>query len=335
MRVISGKYKGRKLNSFEGDAIRPTSDRAKEAIFSVLQFEIQNKKFYDAFCGSGAMGIEALSRGAKEVVFTDCAIQSCNLTKKNLKLLEENQRVINSDCLAFLKSTSEKFDIVFLDPPYKSKDGIKALEIIAKRDLLTENGVAIIESGNAVNEHIEGLFIEKIKKYGIANFSFYRKLNDKLAVFAGSFDPVTKGHIHIVEKALKDYDKIIVALGVNENKKYLFDKFTKLKMLELAFASFDRVSVESFDGLLVDFLKSKNTANNIRGIRNDEDLKYEEGMYAKNKELYPEIKNHYIYADDNMKSVSSTSVKQLKNDGLDEWKDLLPEEVLEFLLSRS
>ena len=87
MRIISGKYKGRKLSSFEGDAIRPTSDRAKEAIFSVLQFELAGKSFYDAFCGSGAMGIEALSRGAKSALFTDKSIQSCKLTQKNLDTL--------------------------------------------------------------------------------------------------------------------------------------------------------------------------------------------------------------------------------------------------------
>ena len=73
MRIISGKYKGRKLASFEGEAIRPTSDRAKEAIFSCLQFDIIGKSFYDGFCGSGAMGIEAISRGASRVVFTDIA----------------------------------------------------------------------------------------------------------------------------------------------------------------------------------------------------------------------------------------------------------------------
>lgn len=330
MRVVSGKYKGRKLASFEGDAIRPTSDRAKEAIFSILQFEIADKKFYDAFCGSGSMGIEALSRGAKEVLFTDRAQESCNLTKKNLKTIGENQRVINVDCLAFLQKTNEQFDVIFLDPPYKSNDGLMALEIIAKRNLLNKNGLVIIESGSVVNQPIDGLFIEKVKKYGVANFTFYRKCENSLAVFAGSFDPVTKGHVHIVEKALERYETVIVALGNNENKTYTFDKFTRMQMIESAFEDFSNVIVTSFDGYLVDFLKERKTVNNVRGIRNEEDMQYEENMLALNKKMFPEIKNVYIYADENMKFISSTAVKQSKSVG-ENWQELIPEKALKFI----
>ena len=161
----------------------------------------------------------------------------------------------------------------------------------------------------------------------------------KVCIFGGSFNPVHNEHVKMAVSVIKELglDKLIIMptfVAPHKQGSVVVSGFHRKNMLELAFSSFDRVSVESFDGLLVDFLKSKKTANNIRGIRNDEDLKYEEGMCAKNKELYPEIKNHYIYADDNMKSVSSTRVKQLKNDGFEEWKDLLPEEVLKFLLSR-
>lgn len=331
MRVIAGKYKGRKLASFEGDAVRPTSDRAKEGVFSVLQFELAGKRFYDGFCGSGAMGIEALSRGAKEVVFTDNSLSSCNLTKKNLSLVKESARVQNCDCVKFLSSTNEKFDIIFLDPPYKSSAGISALEVIAKREVLNENGIAVIESGNVVNQPIEGLFLEKRKKYGIAEFSFYRKINKNKAVFAGSFDPVTKGHVHVVEKALKEYKEVIVAMGINENKKYQFDKYTRLKMLECAFENMQGVHVCSFDGYLVDFLKENAVNANLRGIRNEEDMNYEEGMLKINKELYPEIKNVYITADEGMQGVSSTAFKKAYEAG-ENWKDYIPEESLKVLL---
>lgn len=331
MRVISGKYKGRKLAEFEGKNVRPTSDRAKEGVFSVLQFEIAGKSFYDGFCGSGAMGIEALSRGAKEVVFTDSSLSSCNLTKKNLKLIGENSSVINSDCVSFLRSCRNKFDIIFLDPPYASKEGLIALEVIAKREILNDNGIVIMESGSAVNRVIEGLFIEKRKKYGIAEFVFYRKANLKTAVFAGSFDPVTKGHVHIVEKALAHFDKIIVAQGINENKKYQFDFYTRLNMLNLAFEDNPKVSVTSFDGLLVDFLKENKVVYNVRGIRDEKDMLYEENMYKINKEAYPEIVNFYISADEDMKSVSSTYIKEEIKNGKDV-SSLVPEKSLKVLL---
>ena len=164
MRIIAGKYKGRKLSEFEGESVRPTSDRAREGLFSVIQFEIADSRFLDGFSGSGAVGIEALSRGAKEVVFTDSSRTSCELTKKNLKLVGESAKVLNIDCVKYLSDTCEKFDIVFLDPPYKSEDGLTALKIIGKRDILNDGGLAVIERGCAVNQPIDGLFIEKHKK---------------------------------------------------------------------------------------------------------------------------------------------------------------------------
>lgn len=320
MRIIAGKYRGRKLSEFDGNAVRPTSDRAREGIFSALAFEIQGKKMLDGFSGSGAVGIEALSRGASEVVFTDSAKASCELTKKNLALVGERARVINCDCVRFLSQTDETFDIVFLDPPYKSDDGIKAVKTIASRKLLSDGGLVVIESGHAVNEPIDRLFIEKRKKYGIAEFTFYRAVKEDMCVFAGSFDPVTKGHIRTVELAREKYKKVIVALGVNENKKYTFDKFTRLKMLEAAFGKIDGVTVTDFDGLLVDFLKQNRVTANVRGIRNEDDLRYEEGMLDYNRKLFPEIKNVYITAEENYKGVSSTAAR----DALLSGKDLLP-----------
>ncbi|MBQ7408458.1 MAG: 16S rRNA (guanine(966)-N(2))-methyltransferase RsmD [Clostridia bacterium] len=330
MRVVAGKHRGRKLLQFSGNDIRPTSDRAKEGVFSVLQFEIAGKRFLDGFCGSGAMGIEALSRGAREVVFTDCSKSSCELTKKNLEMLGENAKVIKTDLIEFLKRTDEKFDIIFLDPPYKSDAGVKALEIIAKRQILNDKGIAIIESGSVINQSIDGLFVEKRKKYGIAEFAFYKKTDNDLCVFAGSFDPVTAGHVHIVEKAKEQYKRVIVLLAVNDSKVYTFSKHKRLQMLNAAFEDSDRVTVTSYDGYLVDFLKQNNTVNNIRGIRNQSDMQYEEDMLAVNKTMFPEIRNVYIYADQNLMHVSSTWVKEQLKAGKSAY-DLLPEKVAKVL----
>jgi len=326
MRIIAGKYKGRKLSEFQGDSVRPTSDRAREGVFSVLQFELSGKKFLDGFSGSGAVGIEAISRGASEVVFTDISKTSCELTKKNLKLVGESAKVINTDCLRFLSITNERFDIIFLDPPYKSEDGVKAAEIAVKRRVISDDGIIVLERGNVINELIDGLFIEKKKKYGIAEFAFYRVVNNDTCVFAGSFDPVTKGHVRIVCRALEKYKNVIVALGVNENKKYTFDRFTRLKMLHAAFDGMAGVTVEAFDGLLVDFLKKKRITANVRGVRNDTDMAYEDEMYAYNKELFPEIKNVYLPAEVDYRNISSTIVKQLISSGKD-YSGYLPKDV--------
>lgn len=337
MRIIAGKFKGRTLESFSGDAVRPTSDRAREAVFSCLQFEIEGKKFLDAFCGSGAVGIEALSRGARETLFIDAARDSVALTKKNLNKLGVDARVLNADCTEFLKRTNEKFDIVFLDPPYKSESGKVALEIIAKRDLLNESGLCILERGSAFNELIDGLFIEKQKKYGIACFTFYRRADKRTCVFAGSFDPITVGHVRIAERALEKYEKVIVAVGNNENKKYTFDRYTRENAVRAAFENNPRVQPEYFDGLLVDFLKSKRVTDNVRGLRDETDRLYEENMLAYNKKLYPEIKNVYIDAEDGFLDVSSHRVRELMQNGGDYSALLAPgtAEIIEKALNRS
>ena len=315
MRIISGKYRGKKLLEFSGYDVRPTSDRAREALFSILQFSIENTRFLDGFCGTGAIGIEALSRGASEVVFTDVSKQSCEITNKNLSSVGERMRAKNIDLLKYLSSEDKPFDIIFLDPPYDSPAGKKALEIIAKRKLLTPNGVAILESKDAFNGVIDGLFVEKTKKYGIAHLTFLKSVDKGTCVFAGSFDPVTKGHDFIVNKAKEKFDKVIVALGHNENKKYKFDKYTRLKMLTKAFENRDGIEVVAFDGLLVDFLRERRVVYNVRGIRNQADMDYEQDMYEKNKQFYPEIQNIYINSSEQTVKISSTIARQKLENG--------------------
>lgn len=176
MRIIGGKHRGRVLKTFEGEAVRPTSDRAREALFNVLQNEIFDSVFYDGFAGSGAVGLEALSRGAKKVVLTDVSSESVKLTKANAALLKETPTILNVDCVSFLGSTDEKFDIIFLDPPYKKDDGELALKIIAERDILSKEGVAVLEKDRE-GVDMSGLDKQKIKKYGKAFFTFYKKKN--------------------------------------------------------------------------------------------------------------------------------------------------------------
>ena len=176
MRIIGGKHRGRVLKTFEGEAVRPTSDRAREALFNVLQNEIFDSVFYDGFAGSGAVGLEALSRGAKKVVLTDVSSESVKLIKSNAALLKETPAILNVDCVSFLSSTDEKFDIIFLDPPYKKDDGELALKIIAERDILSKEGVAVLEKDREGGE-ISGLDKQKIKKYGKAHITFYKKKN--------------------------------------------------------------------------------------------------------------------------------------------------------------
>ena len=172
MRIIAGKYRGVPLYEFEGYEVRPTSDRAKESLFNILQFSIVGKSFLDLFCGSGSIGIEAISRGAERVVFTDGAKKSVELTRKNLSKIKENRDVILTDAIAYLSTVREKFDYIFIDPPYNSEVGEKALQIIDERKLLKNGGKSILEKDSELKVVPLGLEIVDVRKYGKAYLTF-------------------------------------------------------------------------------------------------------------------------------------------------------------------
>lgn len=174
MRIIGGKHKGRKLRSFDGTDVRPTSDRAREALFNIFQTKIFGCDFYDGFCGSGAVGIEALSRGAN-VVMTDISPLSVKLTNENLAMIAEKAEVVESDCLKYLSTTKKRFDIIFLDPPYATDLGKKALAVVSCRGLLKEGGFAIFESDKEYVEAFDEIAFIRSRKYGKAIFNIYGK----------------------------------------------------------------------------------------------------------------------------------------------------------------
>ena len=156
MRIISGSAKGMRLDSLEGNDTRPTLDRVKEALFNIIQTNIKQASVLDLFSGSGALGIEALSRGAKKVVFCDNSYSATEIINKNLtktKLIE-NSIIIKKDYIKALEDfyKKEKFDIIFVDPPYAKNIAIKAVEKIINLDLLEKKGIIIIETDDEKRE---------------------------------------------------------------------------------------------------------------------------------------------------------------------------------------
>ena len=149
MRIIGGKYKSRVLAEFPGTDVRPTGDRVKESLFNILSLKIGGARVLDLFCGSGALGLECLSRGAKEAVFNDFSSESIRLLEKNMKALGvvkgAEGKVYTLDFSVCLDGLKGGFDLIFLDPPYRFEYGVPALEKIARRGLLNENGIAVYE----------------------------------------------------------------------------------------------------------------------------------------------------------------------------------------------
>lgn len=180
MRVIGGQFRSRVLAEFAGENVRPTSDRAREALFNILSLKIYGARVLDLFAGSGALGIESLSRGAKEVVFNDLSKDSVAIVKKNLTTLKiavngEQAKVTQSDYLSCLDMARGQFDLIFIDPPYRFDYGEKALYKIAERGLLSENGIAVYERDVLFTGEIAGLEKYDERKYGKAYLTFFKR----------------------------------------------------------------------------------------------------------------------------------------------------------------
>ncbi len=148
MRVITGTARGRKLRELEGMETRPTAAKVKEGLFSAIQFDIEGRNVLDLFAGTGQLGIECLSRGAARCTFVDLRKEAAALVRENLAQcgFPDRARVVQGDCMAFLTGAREKFDLIFLDPPYASGLLDRALALIAKIDIVSENGIIVCES---------------------------------------------------------------------------------------------------------------------------------------------------------------------------------------------
>ena len=179
MRVISGTARGIRLQTPDGLVTRPTADRVKEALFSIIQFELEGRSVLDLFAGTGQLGIEALSRGAKSAVFVDAGAPAVKLVKENLKKtkLDSAARVLQSDYAAFLRACKEKFDIIFLDPPYAENFLENSLKIISEIDILRYGGIIICEktADKQIPADFPGLVCGKEYRYGSSSLVLYRK----------------------------------------------------------------------------------------------------------------------------------------------------------------
>lgn len=179
MRVITGKARGVQLKTPEGMLTRPTTDRVKEALFSIIQFEIPGACVLDLFGGTGQLGIEALSRGAKNATFVDAREDACRLIRENLKRtrLEKDAKVVRCDYLDYLKRCREQYDIIFLDPPYAEVFLENSLNRITEIDILRSGGIIVAERplGKELPWEYPGFTRSRDYQYGKILLTFYRK----------------------------------------------------------------------------------------------------------------------------------------------------------------
>lgn len=282
MRIVAGRYRGRKLTPPSDDSVRPTTDRIKETVFNILQWDVEGARVLDLFAGSGALGIECLSRGAAEVVFADKSPASVALIRQNLKGIEGSYRVLTADFTGVLRSGEDKFDLIFIDPPYKS--GLGELAVDAAFDL-----GRVAEGGTVVYEHSSELPFKcaredvkvRTKVMGSVTVEFIRKKTTGLVT--GTFDPVTKGHMEVIEKALRLFDEVVVAVLVNPEKQCMFTPEERLALLNAALSGNTRVKTLYSEDYAVDVARRVGADKLVRGVRGEGDEAYENAMAEYNR----------------------------------------------------
>jgi 16S rRNA (guanine966-N2)-methyltransferase len=178
LRVIAGGLKGRNLWTVEGKDVRPSSGLVRGAIFNVLQGVMEGVSVLDLYAGSGALGIEALSRGARHVSMVERDHRSLEALRRNVAALKISDRamVVNRDALLYLADCGERFDLILADPPYDQKVAANILQVVVKRSLLNENGILVIQH-SSWDEAVPGegtLTLWKQKKHGKTAVNFYR-----------------------------------------------------------------------------------------------------------------------------------------------------------------
>ncbi|OGP24814.1 MAG: 16S rRNA (guanine(966)-N(2))-methyltransferase RsmD [Deltaproteobacteria bacterium GWB2_42_7] len=191
MRIIGGTAKGRRLASFRTSSIRPTTDRVRESIFNILPLHFELMHVLDLFAGTGAMGLEALSRGAKSATFIDSDPQAVKVIKKNLELCGFTKKavIITRDVKASLNLLSKKreqFELIIIDPPYDTSLMGITLNLIGEKELLAKNGIVVAESSKRMvwDGEVKGIELFDRRKYGDTVVSFYRimKQADRVGV---------------------------------------------------------------------------------------------------------------------------------------------------------
>lgn len=287
MRVVAGKYRGKNLLSPKDESVRPTTTRIKETLFNVLQGYIQGAVVLDLFAGSGALGIECISRGASDVTFVDRSKDSVSLVYQNFKGIDGNYKVVNSDFSSALRSSfvsGKQYDVIFLDPPYATNLGELAIEIICELNLLKDDGIIVFEHGSEKSYNMgNSEYKVRTKKMGTITAEFITK--KRVALMTGSFDPFTKGHEALLCEALCIYDEVVVACLINPDKKYMFNEAQRLAICQSVCQNYKGARAVLSHKYAVEVAKEVGATTIVRGIRSESDEKYEKEMAEYNKNL--------------------------------------------------
>jgi pantetheine-phosphate adenylyltransferase/16S rRNA (guanine(966)-N(2))-methyltransferase RsmD len=332
MRIIAGTARGTRLAPAPKN-VRPTSDRVRESVFNSLG-QFFDGDVLDLYAGTGALGIEALSRGSERAVFVEKDRRAIGTIRENLRRakVEDRGEVVAGDVgrvLDRMLTDGRQFNLIFADPPYR----IAATEVEGMMSrlgaLLAPGGRVVIESGEAP---AAGMIGKKgaTRRYGGTYVTILERseITMILAVCPGSFDPVTTGHLDIIRRASNVFDHVVVAVGANLRKKSRLPAVERARLIEKVTAEMENVSVEVMDGLLVNFAREQGAQVIVKGLRAVSDFESEFEQAQLNRTMYPELETVFIMASAEHSFHSSSAVREIASLGGDV-HGLVPDAILE------
>lgn len=333
MRVIAGSAKGRRLKTVRSRKVRPTADRVKEAVFSMLEsrVDLDGASVLDLYAGSGALGVEALSRGARTATFVERDRQACRVLRENLLACEFEScaKILTRPVVGAIGQLGgdAHFDVILVDPPYAERVAGRVLAEIDRAGVASPGCVIAVEHGPEEDvASVGGLRLTQTRRYGstcvtllTSHLPETKAAVIRKAVYAGSFDPITNGHLDIVARAMCSFDQVIVAVAFNSAKDTaLFSVDERVLMIREALNDLsDRVAVDSFEGLLVDYCDGAGACAVIRGLRAVTDFEYEFQMAMMNRHLNSRVETFFMTASEEYLYTASRLVKEVSRLGGD------------------
>ena len=339
MRVIAGEARGIRLAPVP-EGVRPTADRVREALFNSLGQFFDGGEVLDLYAGTGALGIEALSRGCEKATFVEGSGRTAAVISENLKRtrLEVKAEVVRGDVrreVERLVREGREYRLIFADPPYRIAASEIGEVLPLLMELLAPGGRVVVESGDPLASEVVESARGVSRRYGGTVITIFEGAEPTMdvAICPGSFDPVTSGHLDVIRRASDLFDHVIVAVGYNARKKTSkLPVDDRVRLIQRVVKPLKNVSVEIMEGLLVDFAREQGARVAVKGLRAGSDFESEFQQAQLNRMLHPDFETVFIMAAAEHSFLSSSAVREIAALG-GSVKGLVPGEILETVQS--